>query len=192
MSIQHSAITDPDIHEPKGASTAAAGTVYISDGAGSGSWQVNAAAKYGEIIITNSAVAQTLSAASAYAKLNPLAAWAANISNGITLDPTNGQYTITTAGVYQLNFWINFTTAAAASGSTYNFKYAVNGVVSSQVNKVTKVTNGVDALDTFASALVTLAANDVVSIYVAGDATTSSTNITPVNAAFSAILLKAS
>ena len=38
--IQHSAITDPHIHEPKGASTASGGTVYISDGSGSGSWTV--------------------------------------------------------------------------------------------------------------------------------------------------------
>lgn len=37
--IQHSAITDPNIHEPKGASSASAETVYVADGAGSGSWQ---------------------------------------------------------------------------------------------------------------------------------------------------------
>lgn len=38
--IQHVDITDPQIHEPKGASTASAGTVYVSDGTGSGAWQV--------------------------------------------------------------------------------------------------------------------------------------------------------
>lgn len=36
--IEHSAITDPNIHEPKGASTATADQIYISDGAGSGEW----------------------------------------------------------------------------------------------------------------------------------------------------------
>lgn len=39
MSIQHSAITDPNIHEPKGAASASADTVYVADGAGSGDWQ---------------------------------------------------------------------------------------------------------------------------------------------------------
>lgn len=39
MSIQHSAIVDADRHEPKGASTAAAGSVYVSDGAASGVWK---------------------------------------------------------------------------------------------------------------------------------------------------------
>ena len=38
MSVEHKNITDSNIHEPKGASTAAASRVYISDGAGSGSW----------------------------------------------------------------------------------------------------------------------------------------------------------
>lgn len=36
--IQHATITDPDIHEPKGAATAAAGLVYEADGLGSGTW----------------------------------------------------------------------------------------------------------------------------------------------------------
>lgn len=37
--IQHSAITDPHIHEPKGASTASVDTVWVADGAGSGAFQ---------------------------------------------------------------------------------------------------------------------------------------------------------
>lgn len=38
MATQHSAIADADRHEPKGASTAANGSVYVSNGAASGSW----------------------------------------------------------------------------------------------------------------------------------------------------------
>lgn len=38
MSIEHGAITDPNIHEPKGATTASANTAYVADGSGSGSW----------------------------------------------------------------------------------------------------------------------------------------------------------
>ena len=37
---EHNTITDPEIHEPKDASTALIGQVYTSDGAGSGSWSV--------------------------------------------------------------------------------------------------------------------------------------------------------
>ena len=37
--MQHKSITDPEIHEPKGISTATEGTVYVADGAGSGDWE---------------------------------------------------------------------------------------------------------------------------------------------------------
>jgi hypothetical protein len=38
--IQHSTISDPHLHEPKGISTATGGTVYVATGGGSGSWTV--------------------------------------------------------------------------------------------------------------------------------------------------------
>lgn len=36
--VQHSTLTDPNLHEPKGASTAAANTAYLANGSGSGTW----------------------------------------------------------------------------------------------------------------------------------------------------------
>lgn len=36
--VSHKNITEANLHEPKGASTAAVNTVYVSDGAGSGAW----------------------------------------------------------------------------------------------------------------------------------------------------------
>lgn len=36
--VNHSALTDPYLHEPKGASTASSGDVYIANGSGSGAW----------------------------------------------------------------------------------------------------------------------------------------------------------
>lgn len=36
--VAHSTLTGADLHEPKGAATAASGTVYISNGSGSGAW----------------------------------------------------------------------------------------------------------------------------------------------------------
>tara|TARA_R110000851_G_scaffold118844_3_gene246366 strand:+ start:837 stop:1451 length:615 start_codon:yes stop_codon:yes gene_type:complete len=35
---EHKNITDPNIHEPKGVATAAAGTSYLANGSGSGAW----------------------------------------------------------------------------------------------------------------------------------------------------------
>lgn len=39
MTIQHSAITDPNIHEPKGVASASVDFIYVANGAGSGTWQ---------------------------------------------------------------------------------------------------------------------------------------------------------
>lgn len=36
--VQHSTLTDPNLHEPKGASTAAADQLYRANGSGSGTW----------------------------------------------------------------------------------------------------------------------------------------------------------
>lgn len=36
--VNHSTLTDPYLHEPKGVATASSGSVYVADGAGSGDW----------------------------------------------------------------------------------------------------------------------------------------------------------
>jgi hypothetical protein len=51
MTTLHSAVTDPDIHEPKGASTALAGQVYVADGAGSGAWQAQAVLPTNTVVV---------------------------------------------------------------------------------------------------------------------------------------------
>lgn len=36
--VQHSTLTDPELHEPKDISTASSGEVYVADGSSSGAW----------------------------------------------------------------------------------------------------------------------------------------------------------
>jgi hypothetical protein len=38
MALEHASLTGSQVHEPKGVQTAPSGTVYVSDGAGSGDW----------------------------------------------------------------------------------------------------------------------------------------------------------
>ena len=52
MSIEHKDITEANIHEPKGVSTATVNKVYVSDGAGSGIWQQVAAAQVNGLTAT--------------------------------------------------------------------------------------------------------------------------------------------
>lgn len=61
---QHDIITDPYIHEPKGASTANEGMVYVSNGAGSGSWKYM---PFGSAIYQHSLTGQVVS--TSYVKL---------------------------------------------------------------------------------------------------------------------------
>lgn len=187
--VQHSALTDPNIHEPKGVSSAAAGKVYVANGAGSGSWLYPSGHAYADMYITGSSTAQTLSAASAKAKLNPTGAWTANGFQATTIDATNGQITVATGGVYQLDFWIVFETAAIASGAAYNFHYAINGTPGTRKVYVKKTTNNVDTLHTSAIGYATLAANDIFSMQVSGDGTSSGTNIIPKEAGLSLLLV---
>lgn len=188
--IQHSALTDPEVHEPKDITTAEAGAVYVADGSGSGAWQQPAGHAYGELYISEGVTAQTLSSASGTAKLNPTGEWTTNGNANVTLSAANGTITITHAGEYALDFWITFTTASIAAGAKYRFYYTVNGTHGTRNVYITKPTNGADTLHCAASGIATFAANDVVTIYVGGDATSSSTAITPVEAGFSVQLIQ--
>jgi len=189
--VQHSALTDPNIHEPKGVASAASGKVYVANGSGSGTWKHISGHAYGELYISGGVTAQTLPASSATAKLNPTGEWTTNGSANVTLSAANGTITISQAGEYQLNFWASFATAGIASGAEYNFHYAVNGTPSPRKIKVSKNTSGIDKLNVCAIGYAQLAAGDVVSIYVGGDGTSSGTNITVTEAGFSLLLVDA-
>lgn len=189
MTIQHKLIADADLHEPKGVASAASGKVYQANGSGSGTWVYPPGKAHAEIYIDAGVTAQTLSGSSAYAKLNPSTEWTAGVSNVLTVSAANGTITLTEAGTYMVNFWCQFSTAAIANGTLYNFKYNLDGTNSSRTLTVSKFSNGVDKLHISATGLVTATANQVLSIYVGGDSTSSSTNITVIEAGLSAVKL---
>lgn len=189
MAVQHKNITDPDIHEPKGVASAAVGKVYVSDGSGSGDWIYPSGYAHGEIYIDAGVTAQTLSVGSGYAKLNPGTEWTAGVSNVLTLSPSTGEITLTEAGNYFITFWGHFSTAAIASGTLYNFKYAIDGTTSPRVLTVAKYSNGADKLHVSATGLATVTAGQKLSMYVGGDSTSSTTNITMIEAGLTAVKL---
>lgn len=187
--VQHSALTDPNIHEPKGVASAAAGKVYFADGSGSGDWLFPSGHAYSEMYITGNTTTQTLAASSGTAILNPTGAWANAITANVTATPADGEFTITSAGMYQVTFWATFDTASIAAGAKYNFHYAVNDTPSTRKIPVAKISNGVDTLHCSADGLVTLAAADTISMYVGGDATSSGTTVKILEAGFSLLLV---
>ena len=190
-SIQHASIPDAQLHEPKGVAGAASGKVYLADGAGSGVWKYPAGGAYGEIYISSGSTAFALAAASAYSKLDPGNDWDDNGHLNMTLSGNTGEITALVPGTYMLSFWASFATAALAAGTAYFFKYAINGSVGTRLIGVQKNTAGVDVINVSAQGIVTLAANDIISMYAAGDGTSSSTNITVQESGLNAFLLKA-
>ena len=190
MTVQHNAITDPDIHEPKGIAAATAGKVYVSDGASSGDWKYAPGKAHAEIYITSGATTHTLAAASAYSLLNPSGEWTASGNEDhLTVDPANGEIDLLYAGHYYISFWMTFSTASIASGSQYKFKFAVDGVTSPRTVYVTKPTNGVDIIEISATGLVSATANQTLTIQAAGDGTSSGTTFTPLETGLQALFL---
>lgn len=190
--VQHSALTDPNLHEPKGVSTASAGKVYVANGAGSGNWNYITGHSFGELYIEGGTTTFSLPAASGLAKLNPTGEWTVNGNKNIVLSASNGTITTTQAGEYALNFWAVFETASITHDAAYNFHYNINGVSSTRKMYVRKHTNNVETLNVSAYGFVSLPANAVVSMYIGGDTTSSATNITMREASLSVLLIDAS
>ena len=191
MATEHSTITDPQIHEPKGISAATADTVYRATGAGTGEYKLGAGSAYGELEIIGNSTAFALNGTQdVYTKLNPTSAWADNTSKVLTLSAVNGEITLTKAGTYMVSFWASFDTASLAAGTQFKFKYALDGVTNGRVLSVQKHTTGVDRMAVSASGIISgVTASQVLSIHAAGDATSAGTNITVVDAGLVAVLL---
>lgn len=190
MTIQHKNIADADLHEPKGVAAATSGKVYTSDGSGSGVWEYPPAKAHAEIYIAGGVTAHTLASSSNYSLLNPSGEWTASgFEDILTVTPSTGTIVLNQTGHYFIDFWCNFDTVSLAANKQYSFKFAIDGVVSPRVVSVQKHTSGIDRLHIAAAGLVSATANQTLSIYVAGDATTSGTNITVVEAGLTALFL---
>lgn len=68
MPVEHVNITDPEIHEPKGAASAVVGKVYVSDGAGSGNWRYRA---HSHLYYSNVGTGTTITTPTSYTLINP-------------------------------------------------------------------------------------------------------------------------
>lgn len=129
MTIQHAAVTDPNIHEPKGASTALVDTVYVADGLGSGVWTLlptpsNMVAEEVLRAANNSAV--TPVALDTPIKLTYGAAQFGP-SDPVQLDAL-GNITLNEAGLYQFRHETQFGRSGGAGSSILNTRLTANGV----------------------------------------------------------------
>lgn len=174
MAIEHNVITDPEIHEPKGISTAAANEMYVADGAGSGAWERTSISDHAEMAITNNATGTSTTAAgdptlntdADYTKIT--AGWASTHAEGITFNVD--ELVAAVDGDYRITFW-----AAIKVGANNNFvavKYAIDDTAPFSSQKiVTRSTAANDYRNVFASGIVTLTAGQTISVYLASTIT---------------------
>lgn len=122
MSIQHKDIPDGKRHEPKGASTAAANTVYVANGSGSGNWiNQNALIKNGNLVTLNVSIPDISTAGSVFIA-NPLLGEISKIyvvlDNAITV--ANAIITAEINGVLVTGSSITATFTGSTAGSVFS------------------------------------------------------------------------
>ena len=172
---EHNTLTGSDLHEPKGASTATSGSVYVSNGAGSGAWEETIGSIHGDAAIIGNATAtavtiaadSTLSTDSDYNKV--VAGWSLPYSRGVTLN--TDELVISVAGTYLITFWA--TVKIPLNNNFIGIKYSINDTAPYSDRKVvsqSKSSN--DIVNMSASGIVSsLAVNDTLSMYIAGTKT---------------------
>ena len=147
--VEHKDITDANLHEPKGVAAAAAGKVYVSDGAGSGTWDfakppgtlaapagqvyvsdgagggsyqtLTPESTYGEMYIQSNAVATTISTVSTLTKIT--AGLAAGPLDGVTF--STDHLVIVESGKYILEATLTFF-GVAATALEWEFDFMIN------------------------------------------------------------------
>jgi len=189
--VQHSAITDPNIHEPKGVAAATVNKLYVSNGSGSGTWQklsppqlaglttngqagdsltVNGSGNFvftgtphGQVHFFNLATPYTLTYPSAFTKLAPTTT-VGGISSNFT-EATTARLTYT--GIDTTPVAISYSVSLdQTSGADRDLTVAIfkNGSVSngySVVNTSTGQKHNMSGLHT-----IHMATNDYVELYI--------------------------
>lgn len=177
MPIQHKSINDPNIHEPKGISTATAGQSYISDGLGSGSWQQVELPAFGGMSITSNTTNFTVTAASDptlktssdYLLLTGAGApWLVNNGYGNVTFDTN-KLTAPVTGIYRVSASVTVSAYPSASAKV-GLRYRINGATFSNRGPIIKATATDDSRQLVINEFVLLNAGHSIQLYVASTA----------------------
>lgn len=186
--VEHVDAQDPEIHEPKGVSSASSGEVYVADGLGSGSW---ASPFFSGSLVRNNASAVAVASVGTTAQQltifnsEDLLSYGVSASAGDTL-------TINTDGVYLIIFNACFETNDSGDAGIYQFRLRLNGSEPSfpaNLGAVKELTGTSDLGSVGFSGLVPLQDGDVLSIWVESDEGGDTDQIDFYEAQFSAVFL---
>lgn len=190
-SVQHSAITDPNVHEPKGVAAATVNKVYVSSGTGSGTWQkisppqfagitsngqagdtvtvdgsgnfVLTGTPHGQVHFYNLASPYTLTYPSSFTKLAPTTTAGAIPSNFTESTTARLTYTGTDSVPMSISYSVSLDQTSGASRDLVIAIYK-NGSVSNGHSVVTTTTGEKHNMSGVHT--VTMATNDYVELYI--------------------------
>lgn len=149
--INHSSLTDPFLHEPKGVSTATANQTYVSNGTGSGAWTNLARA-----VRTTGAADQTITAG----VLTILDFDTTEFNTGSYTVGTTGRITVPATGTYLITAGVTVEATVSALTSAV-LVITRNGAVVSSANFDHTLSSGsTSALS--CSTIINLSASDIV------------------------------
>jgi len=172
---EHVDITDPELHEPKGAAAASAGQLLVADGVGGSSWAHDLTNTHGDAIIASNTTATAVTAAidntlatdSDYVKIT--SGW--SLAHGIQVSLNVDELVFPIGGDYFITFWADV--KVPLTNNFIGIKYAINDTAPYANRKIIAQSQSTsDYLNLAASGIVTnLSANDTLSMYIAATKT---------------------
>lgn len=167
--VNHSSLTDPYLHEPKGVATASAGSTYLANGAGSGSWTKAHRHINGYIPFDAATPAYQHSVTTSFTALNPT--FSTTLADGFSGSASpnarliyTGTETITASCSFVCNFKNNSGTAR-----NIQFIFYKNGAVMNGGHVIVTANSGEWKSATLAD-MTELSTNNYVEIFVKADA----------------------
>jgi hypothetical protein len=189
--VQHSVLTDPNLHEPKGVSTAATNNIYVANGSGSGTWKklsppqlsgittngqagdtitvdgagnfVLTGTPHGQVHFYNLGTPYTLTYPSTFTKVAPTTT-AGGISSNFT-EATTARLTYT--GTDTVPIFITYSISVdQTTGSNRDLIAAIykNGVVDNGYSVITTTSSQIHNM--VGTTVVSLATNDYIELYM--------------------------
>ena len=169
VNVNHSSLTDPYLHEPKGVASAVAGEVYVADGAGSGTWVQNHNYVNGYIAFDAVTPAYQHSVTTSFTPFNPTFSlslykgWSASSSPNARLI-----YTGTENAVAGVNFTLSYKNNSGTNRDLEIVFYK-NGSVLNGGHIIVTAVSGNWRHATVAD-IGTFSTNDYIEVFVKGDA----------------------
>ena len=129
MTIEHKNITEADLHEPKGVSSANTGQVYVADGLGSGDWEDQVVIPTYSLAVLSELFVYSEDSQEPQVADTPLQITfgAGDTGTDVEVDSL-GNISVLTDGFYNLEFTGRLSRTSNAGESTLMVRYLANGV----------------------------------------------------------------